>query len=223
MAIAGSLSSDGAGNLSGFMDASFGAVDATSDTVTGAYAVDGTGTGRVSVETSIRNLTAGPNFIFYLTQTDLPPLAMEIDDFSAATGSASIQSAGPFAFSGAYGLDFTTFSGTELDSTSQIVADQIGTFTGNADINSNLTSLPVADLPFSGTVNPDASGRFDTTVTLNQGTSYSAAFYFIDSTQGYLIENDGQNVTFGVFQAQQQISPRFRRGKIASPRVWPKN
>ena len=222
-AIAGWLTSDGAGNLSGFMDASFGAVDVTSDNFTGTYTVDGTGTGRVSVETSIGNLTPGPNFIFYLTQPSLPPLAMEIDDFSAATGSASMQSAGPYALSGAYGLDFTTFSGTESDGTAQIAANGNGTFTGNADVNSNLTNLPIADLPFSGTVTPDPSGRFDATVTLNNGITYDAAFYFIDSTQGFLVENDSQNVTFGVFQVQQQISPGLGRGKLATARVHPRN
>ncbi len=147
---------------------------------------------------------------------------LEADDFSLAIGSAAIQAAGPYSFSGAYGLNFTSLSGTEADGTAQIVADGTGTFTGFADVNSNLTGTPAADLSFTGAFTADPSGRFNTTVTLQNATAYSAAFYFADSTQGFLIENDNLDVTLGSFYAQQQISAGVLRAKKAAVRVQPK-
>ncbi len=203
-ALAGSLTADGAGNLSGLIDVSFGAADVVSDTVTGSYAMDGTGTGRATATTLFSDSSPGPNLIVYLTQPNLPPLMLETDDFSLAEGSASLQAAGPYSFSGAYGLNFTSLSGSELDGTAQIVADGTGTFTGTADVNTTFNNTPSPDLSLTAGFTPDPSGRFDTTVSLD-GSPYSAAFYFIDSTQGFLIENDNQSVTLGDFYAQESI------------------
>ena len=222
-AIAGTLAADGAGNLTGLMDTSFGASDVFSQSMTGTYAVDGSGTGRLTAATTIGgSVGTGPNFIVYLTQPNLPPLVLETDNFSLAAGSASIQAAGPYSFSGPYGLSFTSLSGTEADGTAQIVADGTGTFTGFADVNSNLTNTPTTGLSFAGSFTPDPSGRFNSTVTLQSATAYSAAFYFADSTQGFLIENDNLDVTLGSFYAQQQISAGILNKKKAAVSVQTK-
>ena len=142
---------------------------------------------------------------------------METDVSSGATGSASIQAAGPYSFNGSYGLDFSAFSGPESDGTAKIAADGGGAFSGTADVNSTLTNTPASGLPFTGIFNPDPSGRFQTTVTLNNGMAYSAAFYFIDSTQGFLIENDNKAVTFGEFHSQQSLDIAARRAKPKAP------
>jgi hypothetical protein len=207
-AIAGKMTPNGAGHMTGMIDANLGAVDLISDTITADYDVEETG--RVSVETSLHDVVPGPNFVVYLTQPNLSPLVMEVDPTSAAIGVASIQTASPYSFSGPYGLDFTTLSGTEADGTAQILSNGLGTFTGTADVNNNLSSAPVANLPFSGTFTTNSNGRFNGTVTLNNGLPYNAAFYFIDSTQGYLIETDKQNVSFGAFHSQRQLDPHAK-------------
>ncbi len=210
-AIAGTLTADGAGNLTGFMDLNHGTSIVTSSAMTGTYAVDGSGTGRITATTTL-GPAIGPNFVVYLTQPNLPALIMETDVRSGATGFAVVQAAGPYSFSGTYGLDFTTLAGPESDGTANIVADGTGAFAGAADVNSTLTDTPVSGLPFTGIFTPDPSGRFQATVTLNHGIPYSAAFYFIDSTQGFMIENDNGAVTFGEFQIQQQLDSLLRRG-----------
>jgi hypothetical protein len=210
-AIAGSLKADGAGNLSGFMDLNHGTSIVTSSPMTGNYAVDGSGTGRISAISTL-GTAIGPNFVLYLTQPNLPALIMETDSRSGATGFAVVQAAGPYSFSGTYGLDFTSLAGPESDGTATIVADGIGAFAGAADVNSTLTNTPVLAQPFTGVFTPDPSGRSQTTVTLNHGIPYSAALYFIDSTQGFLIENDNHAVTFGEFHVQQQLDSLLRRG-----------
>jgi hypothetical protein len=215
-AIAGALTADGAGNLSGLTDTNFQNLETLGSTMTGTYAVDGSGTGRIEASMVVAGAEFNPNFIFYLTQPNLPMLVLETDNYSLATGSASVQATGPYLFSGNYGLDFTSLvSGAESDGTSQITADGIGTFSGTVDVNSNQTSTPVVGLALTGTFTPDPSGRFASTVTPDSGTAYDAAFYFIDSTQGLLIETDTQQVTFGEFQAQGTITPDLRRGKVA--------
>jgi hypothetical protein len=210
-AIAGTLAADGTGNLNGFMDLNHGTSIVTSSAMTGTYAVDGSGTGRITATTTL-GTAIGPNFVVYLTQPNLPALIMETDSRSGATGFAVVQAAGPYSFSGTYGLDFTSLAGPESDSTAAIVADGIGAFAGAADVNSTLTNTPVLALPFTGAFTPDPSGRFQATVTLNHGIAYSAAFYFINSTQGFMIENDNHAVTFGEFHVQQQLDPHARGG-----------
>jgi hypothetical protein len=216
-AIAGSLTADGAGSLSGFMDLNHGTSIGTSSTMTGNYAVDGSGTGRISATTTL-GTAIGPDFVLYLTQPNLPALIMETDVHSGAIGFAVVQADGPYSFSGAYGLDFTSLFGPESDGTASIVADGEATFRGTADVNSTLTGTPVSTLPFNGLFTPDPSGRFPATVTLNGEAAYGAAFYFIDSTHGFMIENDNQEVTFGEFYAQQQLDPHARR---RNPNVQP--
>jgi hypothetical protein len=210
-AIAGTLTADGAGNLNGFMDLNHGTTIVTSSAMTGSYSVDGSGAGRISATTTL-GTAIGPNFVMYLTQPNLPALIMETDSHSGATGFAMVQAAGPYSFSGTYGLDFTSLAGPESDGSAAIVADGIGAFAGAADVNTTLTNTPLSSLPFMGTFTPDPSGRFQTTVTLNHGIPYGAVFYFIDSTQGFMIENDNQAVTFGEFYVQQQLDPHVRRG-----------
>jgi hypothetical protein len=212
-AIAGTMTADGAGGLTGFMDLNHGTSTVTSHTMTGTYSADISGTGRISAATNLGTAT-GPNLIIYLTQPSLPALVMETDVSSGATGSASIQAAGPYSFNGSYGLDFSAFSGPESDGTAKIAADGGGAFSGTADVNSTLTNTPASGLPFTGIFNPDPSGRFQTTVTLNNGMAYSAAFYFIDSTQGFLIENDNQAVTFGEFHSQRSLDIAARRANL---------
>jgi hypothetical protein len=211
VAIAGSLTADGAGNLSGFMDLNQGASVVASAAMAGTYAVDGSGTGRISA-TTLLGATAGPDFVLYLTQPNLPALIMNTDVLSGGTGFATVQAAGPYLFSGSYGLDFTSLSGTEADGTASVVADGEANFAGAADVNSTLTDTPVSALRLNAQFDPDPSGRFPATVTLNGGAAYGAAFYFIDSTHGFMIENDNQEVTFGEFYAQQQLDPHARRG-----------
>jgi hypothetical protein len=96
----------------------------------------------------------------------------------------------------------TTFS--ETDGVAQIAANSSArTFSGTANINEDLS--PTSTQTFNGTCTSITGGRADGTLTVNGGTPINNALYFIDSTRGFIIENDSSAVTLGVFR--QQVAP----------------
>jgi hypothetical protein len=230
-AFAAAFSADGtsAGVLTGTSsDQSLGAT-VTTDTFTGTYAVDTSGscatttpptcTGRTTATTVFDTTsTAGPTLIFYLTGGGNPPLVINTDTFSAGAGIALPQS-GP-AVDGAYALNFSAVDsavvdtqGNEVDGTAQITADgSAGTFSGTGDVNvedasvSPPTFTPDSGEPVSGTFTASASadGRFDVPDFTVGNSTFGTALYVADPTQGFIIENDGLQVALGLFIAAQE-------------------
>jgi hypothetical protein len=206
-AFAGLFTADGAGNLTnGFTDENLG-LNVVSDTLTGTYAVDSSGTGRAPAITNFGTSGAGPTLIFYLTGNGNPPLVLNTDTFSLGGGIAYPQAAGPFSFNGNYGMNFDAVdsSGDESDGTARVIANgTAGTFAGTADVNvlNSGTITPKPNLSVSGTFTSSSDGRFPSTLTVNTLT-VSTALYIVDATQGFIIENDSQQVALGSFVTQQ--------------------
>ena len=208
-AIAGLFTADGTGNLTnGFTDANYAGL-VTSDSLTGSYSVDGSGTGRTTIATNYGTNGAGPNFIAYLTGTGNPPLLLNTDTFALGTGIAYQQSAGPFSFNGPYGVGLSAFdSSGENNGTAQITADNsAGTFSGTADIN--IGFVPTTDLPVSGTFTVNSNGRFPSTLTAVSNTA-TTALYIVNSGLALVIENDDQQVALGEIGTQ---APQITRGR----------
>jgi hypothetical protein len=203
---AGIITADGAGNLSsGPIDQNL-AGSAITDTLSGSYTVDNSGTGRVVATTTFGTNGTGPNLIFYLTGNGNPVPMQQVDIFALASGTAYPQGSGTPSFNGTYGVGFDLVdpSFLESDGSGQITASSsAGTFSGTANINEDLT--PTSTQTFNGTCTSITGGRADGTLTVNGGTPINNALYFIDSTRGFIIENDSSAVTLGVFR--QQVAP----------------
>ena len=202
---AGVITADGAGNLiNGQIDQSLGG-SVISDTLTGTYAVDNTGTGRVVVNTTFGSNGTGPSMVFYLTGNGNPIAMQEMDSFALGAGTGFTQGSSAPSFSGAYGLGFdsTDTSFIETDGVAQITANNsAGTFSGTANVNSAFT--PATNQTFTGSFSAFAGGRATGTVSVNSSSPSTTALYFIDSTQGFVIETDSNAVTLGSIRMQTQ-------------------
>jgi hypothetical protein len=211
--------STGPGTLTGGVADEDFAGSVITDTFTGAYAVDTSGTGRTPATTTFDTSAngAGPTLIFYLTGSGTSPLVLNDDTFMEGAGIALPQS-GP-AFDGLYAFNFsavdTSPTGNEIDGTAQLSADaSAGTFTGTA--NTNATDLSVTpatitpnpdDLALSGTFTADPSfaGRFKVPdLMVGSSGPFATTLYIADPTQGFIIETDDLQVALGIFIAAQE-------------------
>lgn len=152
-------------------------------------------------------------------------MALTMDNFDAVggpgfeqTGGASI---GASSFTNAYTLGVTGYDPTvneyEFDAAGNVVADGIGTFTGTADVNWNLSTGPTyTDAPVSGAFTAAASAPFKGTVKgldLENCKLFTAAgagctddtfvYYMIDANgQNIAIETDDHQLSLGYFDQQ---------------------
>jgi hypothetical protein len=208
-----------------------------SSSFTGNYSVDSTGTGRVTATTTLAGGRAGPTLVFYLTGPNSQALVLDTDKSAVGAGIVYPQTAGA-TFNGTYGAYFAvndeTINGTGADSggVAQFTANQAaGTLSGNAYAgyySGGNTGLGVfgATLPLSGSnFAPGAKPGRLTGVLYGLSTdtpSNNFAFYLIDSSHGFFIENDGVQAALGYFAAQtpvtqlahsaiQEHSRRYRR------------
>ncbi len=220
---AGLFTADGGGNISnGYTDLNqFGTV--ISDTLTGSYAVDSTGTGRVTTSGMFYGSNGqGPTWILYLTgATDAPALILQVDSspFIETVGTTYTQapSLSVSSFTGPYGMgfSFSPSTGGEDDGTGQATASGAAGLAGTEDLNvcnfDTTTKLcssftPNPGLTLSGgpfTDDPTYAGRF--TGTLNDGTAFNLdpiAFYMADGTRVLFIDT-GAQPALGVFRQQQ--------------------
>jgi hypothetical protein len=191
-----------------------------SDSFSGTYTLDSTGTGRVDSSFNFSTSGPGPEFIFYLTGNGNPPLILDADDAigSVGIGLAHPQAAAPFSFNGKYGLRFTQGNGqTENDATGQI------TVNGSSDalagiVDTNLGFSPLPNTPLNGTfTSVPSSGRFTGGLTNtffpspgSVPNTIAVAFYLIDSSHGFFIETDSLasgELSFGYFAARTPVCP----------------
>jgi hypothetical protein len=224
LALVGEFTADTSGNLnSGYADEALnGLLQYVSDSFTGTYSLDITGTGRV--DSSIRfNSGPGPELIFYLTGNGNPPLVLDAESNfgSLGVGLANPQSAAPFSFNGNYGLYFTQSSGSlENDGSGQITVDGTSnTLAGVIDTTLGLVGFSAqpdttitgafATVPSSGRF----TGAFTNTFFPTPGTTantIAVAFYLVDSDHGYFIETDSltsDELSFGYFATRSSVCP----------------
>jgi hypothetical protein len=222
LASVGQFSADALGNLNNGYNDEF--LDGTgveiSDSFTGTYTLDSTGTGRVDSQITFSRHGTGPELIFYLTGNGNPPLVFDAESKygSLGVGMANPQAAAPFSFNGKYGLSFTQGVGPlENDTTGQITVDgNSTTLSGYIDTNFDFSGLP--DTQITGSFTPVTStglfnGSLDNSFFPSPGTSPSTLamnFYFIDSGHGYFIETDSLTsgeLTFGYFETRTAVCP----------------
>lgn len=218
----GQFSADAVGNLnSGYGDEVLNGTGVEiSDSFTGTYSLDPTGTGRVDSQITFSRNGTGPELIFYLTGNGNPPLVFDAESKydSLGVGMANPQAVAPFSFDGKYGLSFTEGVGPlENDATGQITVDGASNkLSGYIDTNFDFSGLPDTQItgsfvavatpgPFNGSL---ANSLFPT-----PGTSPSTLamnFYFIDSGHGYFMETDSLTsgeLTVGSFVARSAVCP----------------
>ncbi len=226
-AYAGEFTANGSGSLiNGYTDENqFGIL--TTDSLTGSYAVDTSGTGRVITSNVFYGGSGpGPSWIFYLTgASDAPALILQVNgsthnssNYIETVGTAYTQASGPpgvASFTGPYGMGFSYFpaTGGEDDGTGQVIADGVGNLTpGTDDANVCVIGIelctsfdPMQGLSLSGTfANSGVPGRF--AGTLNDNTVFNfdpIAFYIADGTRVLFVDM-GATPGVGAFNQQQQ-------------------
>ncbi|HZW92930.1 MAG TPA: hypothetical protein VFF64_08255 [Candidatus Eremiobacteraceae bacterium] len=228
LASVGQFSADASGNLnSGYDDEEMIAFGLEiSDSFTGSYTLDPSGTGRVDSIITFATNGPGPELIFYLTGNGNPPLLLDADDNSSSSGVGSTgigvgqpQAAPPFSFNGRYGLMFAqelNSNESENDATGQIVVNgTLDTLTGAIDTDENF--VPGPNTPVSGTfVAIPSNGRF--TGTLNNSffpntnptvpNTIAVAFYLVNPGYGFFIETDSSTsgeLTLGSFATRTPV------------------
>jgi hypothetical protein len=224
LAMVGEFTADTSGNLNnGYADAVLnGLLQYVSDSFTGTYNLDTTGTGRV--DSSIRFTSgSGPELIFYLTGNGNPPLVLDAESTfgSLGVGLANSQAAPPFSFNGNYGLYLTQSSGAlENDGTGQITVDGTSnTLSGIIDTTLGLVGFSAQpDTAITGTFAAiPSSGRFTGALTNTffptpgaTANTIAVAFYLVDSDHGYFIETDSatsDELSFGYFATRNSVCP----------------
>jgi len=201
---AGVITSSGMGSLtSGQMDQVQGAT-VISDTLTGTYTTDATGTGRIVTSTTFGTTAngAGPTMVFYLAGTGNPIPVLQVDTKARSAGVAYVQGSGTPSFSGTYGMGYTSATLISEDDVNAVITASGGNFSGTA--NENVAFVPASNQSISGGFSSGSMGRFTGQVS-TKGFSAQCAFYFIDSTQAILIETDGNLATLG--SIRQQLAP----------------
>ncbi|MGA7503171.1 MAG: hypothetical protein WA859_00195 [Candidatus Sulfotelmatobacter sp.] len=222
----GQFTADSSGNLNdGYNDevgSNWGV--SVSDSFTGTYTLDASGTGRIDSTINYSINGPGPELIFYLTGSGNPPLVLDADDNSNSLFSGSIgmglvhpQAAPPFSFGGRYGVEFADENngGTLNTATGQAAANNSGgTLSGYVDTNFSFTPEP--DFALTGTFGSiPTTGRFTGTLfnTLfpsptNVPSTISVAYYPVDDDLIFFIETDyavSFESTFGYFTTRTPV------------------
>jgi hypothetical protein len=222
----GQFMADSNGNLnSGYEDEVLSAVSPTlviSDSFTGTYALDPSGTGRVDSSITFSSSGPGPELIFYLTGNGNAPLILDADDNSSAAtvgsvgvGAAHPQAAATFSFNGLYGLKFIQSSATTVNTGTGpfTVSGAAGTLAGTVDLNLQFNANSA--VPFTGTFGAfSSSGR--SIGTLNNPNFFTSnnmiavAFYAADANHVFVIETDSATtgvLSFGYFVTRSPVCP----------------
>lgn len=221
LASVGQFTADTNGNLAGYNDEELnGLVFEISDSFSGTYILDSTGTGRVDSSLNFATNGPGPELIFYLIGNGNPPLVLDSDVNigSLGVGMAYTQAPAPFTFDGSFGLSFTqSTSGLENDGTGQISVDGTASALSGV-VDTNLSFSPQPNTALTGTygaIDPTgrSTGALTNTFFPSPGTTPStlaATFYLIDSNHGFFIETDSSlsgELSFGTFTARTPVCP----------------
>jgi hypothetical protein len=220
LASVGEFTADASGNLNtGYNDELLDGLGVEiSDSFTGTYTVDPSGTGRVDSSINFSVNGPGPELIFYLTGNGNPPMVLDADVNLGAlgVGMANPQAASPFTFNGKYGLNFVqSFESLENHGTAQITANGASdTLSGVIDINLSFSAQP--NTPLTGTFatiasNGRSTGGLTNTFFPTPGTEPSTiavAFYVVDASHVYVIETDSLTsgeLSFGYFAVRSAV------------------
>jgi hypothetical protein len=185
---------------------------------TGNYAVDSSGTGRVTTSNMTFASGAGPTWVLYLTaDSQIPALILQIDSAPVETAGALYTQTGGGSYTAGsfnlnYAMNFTAFpTGQEDDGEGQVISNGTNGLTGTMDTNYNFATQMTGE-SLMGTYAANANGRF--TGTLLEGNVFTGpatvSYYLIDnlgasgsSSRVVFIETDSQPA-IGIFRQQEQ-------------------
>ena len=202
--VAGQLTADGAGNVTGFADANEGGF-LSSGAIAGTYAVPDPTSARVVVTlapgTGSTFTTDVSNVIVYLTDPALNVLdptnplvgagaiTMEADGTTNGVGNVVEQS--PASQTGNYAVSAQIDAlSTESDLVGQGLSDGTANIAGNGDENQFFTPVPDEPLALTFAADPNNPGRFTGTVSFNGSTPVDIVYYQVSSTQLFVIQAD---------------------------------
>jgi hypothetical protein len=196
LAIGGTLTADGAGNItSGSEDVNdAGTLTANNTPVTGTYSIAANGRGTAT-------LNSGENFAIYPTVNGVQIMGINISELTF--GSALAQQGTAFSNSsvqGTYGMNLTGFSSAgEVDANGQFTANGTGTLNGALDLNNTGTTSP--GLSLTGTYSVNSNGRGTTTLHSSFQTQ-NLIFYVVSTSKVLFIESDSNLASVGDFEHQ---------------------
>lgn len=215
MAMAGSFTSDGNGNITaGEIDFNDGGGVTSVSSTTGKYTTDSSFNGFVRVTVTISSYTfpnSSNNIVlkFVLSADATRGRIIELDGSGFINSGTLLKqdtaalSAGTVAGTYAFGLDSDAPVGGRTVENGQLVIASGGTITGIVDQSkagdASPTYTAAAIASGSTAATPDANGRGTMTVAVGTNTS-TYAYYLVSANQFYLIQTDPGH-TFGTVQA----------------------
>jgi hypothetical protein len=198
-ALGGTLSADGAGNISsGLEDVNNNGAGTTNIPFTGTYSIAANGRG-----TAFLNNASGPaNFVIYPTLGGGVQM-MSVDSALTSFGFALAQQGAAFSnasVQGNYGLNLIGFGSLgEVDANGQFAANGAGTLNGALDANNTGSTAP--GLTLTGTYAVSSNGR-GTAVLHSSFATQSLSIYVVSSSRVLFIETDNGVVSVGDFEHQ---------------------
>ena len=220
LTMAGVIAPSSNGSFTGTMD-EFAPTLSISDSYSGPYTIDPTGTGRidsaVNFESPANSGISTPELIFYASSDGGPAAVLDSDLTSGASGiGVAYPQGSSLIFGGSYGLSLTNlYSGLQFNMTGQFgAASSANVISGLLDGSEGyLSPAGITAAPLSGTYQaPDASGRSSGTLEpIEEGNSglnvapVQVEFYLIDANHGFLIETDALGQLLGTFSSNNSV------------------
>ncbi|HKD80634.1 MAG TPA: hypothetical protein VKH81_13130 [Candidatus Angelobacter sp.] len=213
LAVAGSFTADGKGNItSGMEDLRDANAAVTNAAITGTYTVRPDGRGQAQL-----NSPGGNSTIAFVIVAGGHALVTRFD--ASATGSGTIDQQSPSAFSTSALAGQFAFSLTGVDSlvnplsvVGSFTSDTSGNITSGVD-DSNDSGSVITNDPLTGSIAVAANGRGSATLNTMRGTS-TFAFYVVDATHIKLVEVDTTLALGG--EAFSQAGP-FSNASLSGP------
>jgi hypothetical protein len=211
--IAGTLTADGNGNLTGIQDENSAGLVSSNVSLTGTYKVNADGRGTATLTSSIGNF----NYDFVIVSASRAFL-IRFDTFATASGTMDLQDpsafsavalSGPFAF-GVSGIDANN---RLLQAVGDFTADGVGTLAnGISDFNDSGATVNSA---LAGTYTVGSNGRGTLSLTTSIA-SYNFAFYVVNSNHIKMVETDALPMLAGdAFRQQGPASNALLSGAFA--------
>jgi hypothetical protein len=214
-AVAGTLTADGNGNLTGFADVDENG-HPTSGPVTGTYTVDSVGYGSITLtpgnaqDLSVLGLYLTDPTINFSdpnspADAGLFGLLLGLDSKLAGSGGVLIvPAAGPSAPTGNFALSIQT-SNTNKETGAVGVVTITGTsLSGTEDFNDVFGAGTVSGAAVSGTLTADTvnTRRFTIPLTVSSATSVKSVLYEMSPTQMVVVEVDAPQLGIGLMEQQ---------------------
>ncbi|HWF05814.1 MAG TPA: hypothetical protein VHA06_19155 [Candidatus Angelobacter sp.] len=190
LAVAGSFTADGAGNLTGGVeDLNSGAGIATNAGFTGTYTVRADGRGSANITSA----AAGNSSLDFVIVAGGHALVTRFDTSATGSGTIDLQTASAFsnaalAGSFAFNLAGIDLAGNPLGLAGNFTANTSGIITTGVEDSNDNTSVVSAN-PLTGSIPVGSSGRGTATFNTSLGAQVFA-FYVVDATHLKLVETD---------------------------------